>query len=315
MLWPLSDPWALLLAVTLDLLVGDPPNRYHLVAWMGHFIEWARRQAPPVGRCRPMLAGLAISLGGAVLALVVGGAVLVVKGWLGVWGVLVEAVVLKMTFSVRGLARAAAEVADRLDAGQLSEARRVLAWHLVSRDTSELSEPLVAAAAIESVAENTSDSVVAPWLFYWLGGLPAALVYRFANTADAMLGYRDSEREWLGKVPARLDDVLNWLPARLTALLVLLAGWLVGGRLRDAVRVWWRDAGQTASPNAGHPMAAAAGVLAVVLAKPGHYLLGAGQRSPNASDIRWAIRLLLISGGLCLSGGLAVWVLLRVSLR
>jgi hypothetical protein len=103
--------------------------------------------------------------------------------------------------------------------------------------------------------------VVAPLLWYVVGGLPAALAYRFLNTADAMLGYRDREREWLGKPAARLDDAANWLPARLSALLVIGCAWLAGGSSGQGWRIWRRDAGLTTSPNAGHPMSAAAGVL------------------------------------------------------
>jgi adenosylcobinamide-phosphate synthase len=224
-----------------------------------------------------------------------------------------EVVVLKMTFSVRGLARAATDVRRALAGGDLPEARRRLAWNLVSRDTADLDEPRVAAAAVESVAENTSDGVIAPWFFYLIGGIPAALAYRFVNTADAMLGYRDAEREWLGKVPARLDDVLNWVPARLTAALVVLVAPLVGGSAAGGVRVWRRDAGVTASPNAGQPMAASAGVLGLELEKVGCYRLGAGGRLPSERDIGRAVRLLYAVAGAALfiavvTAGLPRWL-------
>src|SRR4029434_10203670 len=129
-------------------------------------------------------------------------------------------------------------------------------------------------------------------MFYALGGLPAALAYRFINTADARLGYHDAEREWLGKIPARLDDLVNLVPARLTAGLLLLATWLLGGPLHRALLVWWRDAGQNASPNAGQPMSVMAGALGVELKKVGYYRLGAGHALPAAQDIPAAIRLL-----------------------
>jgi adenosylcobinamide-phosphate synthase len=183
----------------------------------------------------------------------------------------------------------------------------LLGWHLVSRDTVGLDEARVAAATVESLAENASDGVVAPWCFYLLGGLPAALAYRFVNTADAMLGYRDAEREWLGKVPARLDDLLNLLPARLTAALILLAAPLFRQRWATALRVWWRDARKTASPNAGQPMAAAAGALGVELEKVGCYRLGSGLRLATVADVTRAVRLLytVASLALVLVAGLA----------
>jgi adenosylcobinamide-phosphate synthase len=205
---------------------------------------------------------------------------------------LAEACVLKTTFAYRGLMQAAQQVQAALDAGELEHARQLVSWHLVSRDTTTLTPSQVAAATVESVAENASDGIIAPLVFYALGGLPAALAYRFINTADAMLGYRDPEHEWLGKVPARLDDLVNLVPARLTAGLFLFATWLLSGPTHRALRIWWRDAGQTASPNAGRPMSVMAGALGVELKKVGYYCLGAGQALPAAQDIPAAIRLL-----------------------
>ncbi|MBI1895020.1 MAG: cobalamin biosynthesis protein [Acidobacteria bacterium] len=156
----------------------------------------------------------------------------------------------------------------------------------------KLSKSQVAAATIESVSENASDAFVAPLLCYALAGLPGAFAYRFINTCDAMLGYRDQEREWLGKAAARLDDLVNLLPARLTAGLIVVGGVALGGRPIHAVRIWLRDRNLTDSPNAGHPMSAAAGVLGVELEKIGHYRLGCGQRLPAVPDIARAERLL-----------------------
>jgi adenosylcobinamide-phosphate synthase len=282
----------LLLALLLDLLLGEPPNRYHPVAWMGTFIGRGRRRAPCQNQWFRLVYGAGLVLGGA--ALVVGVGIILERAlqyipWPLAW--LVEAYFLKLTFSIRGLGQAAREVQRALEANDLAEARRLVGWHLVSRDTTRLSAPQVAAAAVESVAENTSDGVVAPLLYYALGGLPAALAYRFINTADAMLGYRDPVHEWLGKVPARLDDLVNLVPARLTATFMVLAALLLGEDARQARAVWHRDARRTASPNAGHPMSTMAGALRVELEKAGHYRLGAGQTLPIARDIARAMRL------------------------
>jgi adenosylcobinamide-phosphate synthase len=201
-----------------------------------------------------------------------------------------EAVLLKTMFSWRTLHQAGQRVHQPLAAGNLDEARAALRW-LVSRDTAELDTPLLAAAAIESLAENASDSVVAPLLAYALAGLPGACAYRAVNTLDAMVGYR-GRYEHLGKVPARLDDLLNLLPARLTGLLIVAAAALCGADARQAWQVMQRDHARTASPNAGYPMAAIAGALGLRLAKPGHYCLNASGRDPTAEDVRRALRLL-----------------------
>jgi adenosylcobinamide-phosphate synthase len=142
---------------------------------------------------------------------------------------------------------------------------------------------------VESVAENLSDSFVAPVVWYALLGVPGAIAYRFVNTCDAMLGYR-GRYEYLGKAAARLDDVANWLPARLTALLVVAAAGLLGADARGAWRAMWQHHRRTASPNAGWPMSAAAGALGVRLEKLGHYALGHGPR-PSVATIPAAIDL------------------------
>lgn len=290
-------------ALMLDAAVGDPPNRYHPVAWMGTAIAAAQRHAPRAGRLAPLVYGAGIALGGTLAVGALGRGIAWALGHLpAALGLLAEAWLLKTTFAMRGLASAAREVQAALEAGDLPEARRLVSWHLVSRDTSKLDESQIAAATVESVAENTSDGVVGPWLYYLLGGLPAALAYRFINTGDAMLGYRDAAREWLGKVPARLDDLINLIPARLTALVLVAAAWLAGEDVRAAWRIWRRDARRTASPNAGHPMSAMAGALGVELEKVGHYRLGEGQRKPRAADIGRAIRIMRLATAIAAGG-------------
>jgi adenosylcobinamide-phosphate synthase len=323
----------LCLALLLDLLLGDPPNRFHPVAGMGAAIAAAQRHAPRQGRLARLGYGALLTAGGDASVAGLGsllervtsrlpgaggwppasGRWVRARGWppaSGRWvrarGWLAEAGLLKMTFSLRGLAAAADEVGAALAAGNLSEACRLVSWHLVSRDTTRLSPSQVAAATIESAAENTSDGVVAPLLYYTLGGLPAALAYRFINTADAMLGYRDPAHEWLGKIPARLDDLANLLPARVTAGLLILAAALAGEDLARAWRVWRRDASKTASPNAGHPMSAMAGALGVELEKAGHYQLGIGGGPPTSKDIGRAGHLSRMA--IALAIGLLAWL-------
>jgi adenosylcobinamide-phosphate synthase len=291
----------LIAALLLDIVIGDPPNRWHPVAWMGNLILYLRRSAPTRGK---FVYGMGIAWGGGVL----------------VWGLAVAAMsttqrlpaplrwlihiwLLKTTFSLRGLMKAAYEVETALRADNLVEARRLLSWHLVSRDTKTLDAAQVAAAAIESVAENTSDGVIAPLFWYGVGGLPAALTYRYLQTCDSILGYRDVEREWLGKVSARTDDLLNIIPARLTALLFIT--------LRPcAWWVWRRDARLTASPNAGHPMSAMAGILGRELVKVGHYTLNAGHPLPDAVDLKRARRSMAAAVALFVLG---LFILLRAT--
>jgi len=292
----------LLIALFWDWFVGDPPNRFHPVAWMGRGIAWSKR-------CCRFSAPIVQFGHGVLIVAMGGGAVWSVVHWLerrlrqlpSGLRLLTEAWLLKQTFSVHGLYRATGDVQQALARGDLAEARHWLGWHLVSREVSTLDESEVAAATIESLAENTSDGIIAPWWWYMVGGLPLAFLYRFVNTADAMLGYRDARHEWLGKTAARLDDLLNLIPARLTAMFFVLTS----GRSRiRAWRVWRRDARLTASPNAGHPMSAMAGALGVRLEKKDHYTLGAELPPPQPVHLararRFLLLLTLISAGLAL---------------
>ncbi len=201
------------LAVLLDLLLGEPGNRWHPVAWVGRGLAWARQWAPKGGKTGLFFSGLLLTLGP---LLFIPALVQAVAGWTGAFswmGLLVQAWLLKCTFALKWLILAAREVRTALAGENLEEARRHLGWHLVSRPTGALSVEHVASATVESVAENFTDSIVAPLFFFLLFGLPGAWAYRLVNTADAMWGYREGELEYFGKSAARLDDVLKSLLA------------------------------------------------------------------------------------------------------
>jgi adenosylcobinamide-phosphate synthase len=279
---------------------------------MGTVVSFVRNHAPKQRRVIPLLVGASLMLLG-IAGLTAAGIVLVrLIGMLSTpWDVIAEVLVLKTTFSIRGLLSAGRHVQSALAAGDLPEARRLVSWHLVSRDTASLNPSQVAAATIESLAENTSDSIIAPLFFFACAGLPGALVYRFINTCDAILGYRDPEREWLGKIPARIDDLVNLIPSRISAALLIASGTLLGCSPVRGLAVWWQDRGATASPNSGHPMSAAAGVLNVELEKVGQYRLGRGQNAPAATDIRRTVWLVLICTTLACIGLSGLLILLN----
>ncbi len=276
----------LFLALAFDLFAGDPPSRFHPTAWMGNLIRFLMRFRPYGNSTGEFLYGIFILLVGISLSAGAGFGILYLASFLPLWaGILLQGFFLKLTLSLRGLNRAARQVQIALELQDLPEARRLLSWHLVSRDTSQLEEAQISAAAIESVAENASDGIIAPLFFYTVGGLPAAFAYRFVNTADSMLGYRDLEREWLGKFPARFDDLLNFIPARLTGFFIMLSTPFCNASLQGAWKIMRRDASQTASPNAGIPMSAMAGALKVELEKIDHYKLGKGLHKPIIEDL------------------------------
>lgn len=281
-------------AIAIDLLAGDPPDSLHPVAWMGKttaLLEKGNRSR------RPSLqllygAGLALAVTG-LFAVPVYFALGYLKSVSTIAYVVGGAVILKSTFSVRGLREAALGIKGRLEEDDPGRARSELRG-LVHRDTRDLSRPLVASAAVESVAENASDSFVAPLFYFLILGVPGAVGYRAVNTLDAMLGHH-GKYEHLGKFTARLDDLLNLIPARLTAFLLVAAAWLAGKDGRSAWRTAWREHSNTESPNAGWPMAAMAGALNVRLEKRGHYRLGPGKVSPTPKTIGQAVRLMEIT--------------------
>jgi adenosylcobinamide-phosphate synthase len=296
-----------LLAIALDLALGDPPNAMHPVAWIGRLIGVGRRWLCHGRPVVLILAGGALTLGVVSLAGSVGWAIAWLAGALGAGGLLLEAAALKSTLALRGLAAAGRDVAGALQRGDLAAARTSVGRHLVSRPTATLRVEQVAAGAIESLAENLTDSFVAPLLFYLVFGLPGAFAYRALNTADSMLGYREGALEYFGKLAARLDDVANLIPARLSALALVVAA---GRRAPDACAVMLGDHRRTSSPNAGWTMAAMSGALGVTLAKPGAYSLGRGAE-PGIADISRGLHLMWRASAIALAALITIEVLVR----
>jgi adenosylcobinamide-phosphate synthase len=280
-------------AIIADRLLGEWPNAIHPVVWMGKMIQTLERWVPASGRRVHLVAGTIIA---AVVPTTFAAASVVVVGLARPYPILGFAagvVLLKSTFALRALAEAARQVERALEEGAIEDARRGLR-SLCSRDPSALKPPELVAATIESVAENASDSFVAPLFYFALFGIPGAIFYRGVNTLDAMIGYH-GKYEYLGKVSARLDDLMNYVPARLTACLLLFGGWVRGRRTRAGWTVWQRDAHTTESPNAGRPMAVMAGLLGVQLEKVGHYRLGDPLEPLSVSKIREACAVLGIA--------------------
>lgn len=315
-----SGPAVLALAVALDAALGDPPGWPHPVRLMGAAIaayEGAvrRRVRSPRGL---RAAGAVLAVGLPVLTwMLATGAIALATALHPLAGFALGVYLAYACLSLKGLAGAVAAVGARLRAGDLGGARAAVA-HVVGRETVRLEAPEVAAAAVESAAENTSDGVVAPLLFLALGGPALGLAYKAVNTADSMIGYRDARYADLGWGAARLDDLANWVPARLTALFLVAAAALLG---HSGVRAWRtarRDARRHDSPNAGWPEAAVAGALGVALGGPATYhgavrmraVLGGGGGVPAAEHVARAVRLTWLAGGLAAVGAVALrWAL------
>lgn len=304
---------ALWLALAIDRWLGEPPVRLHPVVGMGAWLGGVGRRIAPVPgdarRAGPFVAGALAWLVGALAVAALGG--VVQRGAAALPPLLAVpllALCLKPLLAWRLLRDEVAAVEAAL-ARSLPEGRERLA-RLVSRDVTALDAGAVRESAIESLAENLNDSLVAPLFWFAIAGLPGAALYRFANTADAMWGYRGErggrDWTWAGKWAARADDVLSWLPARITAALLALAAWRWP---RDLAR----EARRTPSPNGGWSMGAMALLLGVRLRKPGVYALHAAGRAPQAADTARALALAgrAVVGGAVVAtlalGGMAWW--------
>jgi adenosylcobinamide-phosphate synthase len=305
---------AVLVALALDRVFGEPPARVHPVVAMGHYLGAVGRRVSRVAGAIPRpgaefwAGALGWCVGAALVAALAWAAERSVQGLHPLVQAALVGTLLKPMLSWRML-RDEVRAVEAALADSLAEGRSRVGW-LVSRDVTALSETDVREAAVSTLAENLNDSVAAPLFWFAVAGLPGAAVYRFANTADAMWGYRGErggrDWTWAGKWAARVDDALSWLPARLTALLIAIPSL---GRGWSAVMA---NAGLTPSPNGGWPMGALAVGLGIRLGKPGVYELNGQGRAPQASDTAQALRrcgqvvaLLALAAAAVAAGGLA----------
>lgn len=286
-----------LLAFVLDALIGEPRWVPHPVRVIGRMIDrgeqWLRRG--PASPARDFWGGSGLALGVVVVtyygATWLLSALAALSWWLGYAATVLLG---SLCLARRSLAEHAYAVLRPLCSGELETARTMLA-RIVSRETTTLSEAEIVRGTVESVAENSSDGVIAPLLYLALGGVPLALAYKAVNTLDSMVGYRTGRYEYLGKAAARLDDVANFIPARLTALALIVAAWSLGPEYeggtawRTAWRITWRDGHRHASPNAGYPEAAVAGALGVQLGGPSRYF-GELHEKPTLGDAQHPLR-------------------------
>ncbi|AKX96503.1 adenosylcobinamide-phosphate synthase CbiB [Neomoorella thermoacetica] len=296
-----TDLLLLVTALILDLLVGDPSWLLHPTQVMGAGINLLERLLWRPG-ARP---AYLISTGGILVVIIMGTTWTVTRALLWLAGnishwleFVLAAWLLATTIAPRGLATAGRAIARALKAGDLGAARRQVGL-IVGRDTDSLTAIGVTRATVETIAENTSDGVVAPLFYFFLGGVPLAMVYRAINTLDSMLGYKNERYLFFGRMAARLDDLANYVPARITGLAICVAAFLLGQGRRAWITML-RDARKHPSPNSGYPEAAMAGALGVQLGGLNYYqgipshrpLMGQALRELEPGDIDRAITLM-----------------------
>lgn len=312
---------AILAGFILDLLFGDPPRLPHVVRLAGRLIAALEKRLRPLFPASPRgeLAGGG-ALAGIVAASCAGIPFLLLFAGYRLWpplGFLLESALCYQLLAMRALRLESMKVRHYLRAGDLARARAQVAM-IVGRDTAALDRDGIARAAVETVAENTSDGVVAPLFYLMLGGAALGCFYKAVNTMDSMIAHRNARYLYFGRAAARLDDILNYLPSRLCALLLIAAAYLLGHDGKNAARVWRRDRRRHASPNSAQTESVCAGALGIRLGGPASYsgkthdrpVIGDDRRPIEAEDIARANRLLYVSSGLMLTAALAVRVAL-----
>ena len=287
-------------ALILDFAFGDPKNRYHPTAWIGSFIAKLTPLAQNQSKTLERLGGIfvvTITIGVVVTLLLIldyGISLLSIDWIVFCVSVVIGGVLLKTTIAIKGMEGYALAVVESLEMDDLDSARENLSM-IVKRNTSNLDKNHVISGVLESVSENTVDGITGPLFYYAIFGLPGAFVYRIINTADSMIGYKTDIFKNLGLFAAKCDTVLNYIPSRLTGLIMIISAAILRNDWRESYRIMIRDGKKTASPNAGYPMAALAGALGTKFEKIDHYQLGSGEIILTKEHVRSAISIMKLT--------------------
>lgn len=281
------------IAILIDLIIGEVPNKIHPVIYMGNFISKLKNYLPST-----RFSGLLILITTNFVFAVITFIILLVAMYINNWLYLILAsLILSTTFSINFLIKSVRNIQKDLKE-DINKARKSMSY-LVSRNTSELTESRITSAAIETLSENITDSVIAPLFYTAIIGLlsdmviaiPCAVIYRVSNTMDAMLGYKTKELIDIGRYPAKFDDLLNYIPARIAGYYVILSSFILRYDYKQSYHVMKEFALKTPSPNSGYTMAATAGALNIILTKEGVYELGYGTDELTGEKITEAVNI------------------------
>lgn len=315
--------WALLIGFSMDLVLGDPQGMPHPVILMGKLISALEKRMrnlfPKTVRGENAAGGVlwlvVVTASAAVPALLLG-LCYGCSPWLGL---AVESVMYWQILAAKSLRDESMKVYRALETGDLEKSRYAVSM-IVGRDTAQLDDAAVTRAAVETVAENTSDGVIAPMLYLAIGGAPLGFFYKAVNTMDSMLGYVEMPYKNIGLVPAKMDDLLNYLPSRLCAMLMLVGGWLLNMDVKNGWRIFRRDRFNHASPNSAQTESVCAGLLGLRLAGDAWYhgvlhkkkYIGDPVREIEHQDIPRVCKLLYVTAilSLILCGGVKLLLVL-----
>jgi adenosylcobinamide-phosphate synthase len=305
-------------AIILDLIFGDPKNRYHPTAWIGNFIG-------SITTCMKNGSQNLEKFGGIFIVLIpVSISCIVLFGldfsidfinaefWSVVISIIFGIILFKMTIAIRGMELHALAVLDSIQKNDLTQARKNLSM-IVKRNTKNLDKNHILSGTLESLSENIVDGITGPMFYFALFGLPGAFAYRIVNTVDSMVGYKTYMFKNLGWFGANCDNILNYIPSRLTGLTMVLGAMLLGHDWKNCYAIFKRDGKKTDSPNAGYPMAALAGALGTTFEKIEHYSLGSGNQEITSKKVTDAIALMKVTS-LLFFGIVSIPIILFISL-
>ena len=287
-------------AILIDLILGDPKNRYHPTAWIGTFIAKLTTITKNQNSTFEKIGGtiMIITISSVVVLLLSGlnfGISLISVDYISlILSVVIGALLLKTTIAIRGMEKHAISVLDSLESNDLDLARNYLSM-IVKRNTTNLDKNHVLSGVLESISENTVDGITGPMFYYAFFGLFGAFVYRIINTADSMVGYKNDIFKNLGWFTAKCDTILNYIPSRLTGLMMVISAAILKNNWRNSYKVMIRDGKKTESPNAGYPMAALAGALETKFEKINHYKLGDGEITLTRDHVLSAIKIMKLT--------------------
>lgn len=283
------------LAFLIDVIFGELPDRIHPTLYMGKVIAYFKpkitNENPRAEKINGILLGIFVIILFAVPAYFVIFLVREFLGWIPY--ILVSAFLLSTTIAIKCMKQYTLPVADCLESEDYDKAKKLLPF-IVRRDPTGLNKRLIISAAVETIAEGTTDGITSPFFYFALFGVPGAVAFRVVNTLDSMVGYKDRDHINIGWFSAKMDTIANYIPARLTAVLMILAAFLLGENWRKSWRILQRDKKNTESLNAGWTLSAMAGALDIQLEKPGFYTIG-DNREPASTNIIKALRIMLLT--------------------
>ena len=287
-------------ALLLDFLVGDPKTKYHPTAWIGKLISSLVPFTKSNSAKRELIGGIllvsviVITVCTSLVVLDIGISLLTIDFVSLIVSIAIGSILLKTTIAIRGMQKHALAVVDAVEEGDLDSARNHLSM-IVKRDTKNLDKNHILSGVLESVSENTVDGVTGPLFYYAIFGLPGAFVYRAINTVDSMVGYKTTLFKNVGWFGAKCDTILNYVPSRLTGLVMILGALILGYNWKESLYIMRRDSRKLESLNAGFPMAALAGALGTRLEKMNHYTIGNGDIEFTKSHVISAVTLMKVS--------------------